>query len=98
MPVAFLPLAVETGFIIEIDRWVWDQSARQLRAWQQTYANSPRIWMSVNLSPSDLLDPTLFDSIFQTVKDAGIDASDLVVEVTESVLLDDRALSVGSVC
>jgi EAL domain-containing protein (putative c-di-GMP-specific phosphodiesterase class I) len=92
-PYAFLPLAVETGFIVEIDRWVWERAALQLREWQERFDHVPRMWMSVNLSASDLLDPTLFDAIFATVKDAGITPTDLVVEVTESVLLDDTEQS-----
>ena len=45
--------------------------------------------MSVNLSANDLSDPDLFDSISGIITGAGIDPADLVVEVTESVLLDD---------
>lgn len=88
-PDEFLPLAVETGFIVEIDQWVWEQAARQLKDWQQRFSLSPRVWMSVNLSASDLSDPSLFDAIFEIVKDAGIEPADLVIEVTESALIDD---------
>ena len=45
--------------------------------------------MSVNMSVTDLSDPGLFESISGIVRDAGIDPADLVVEITESVLLDD---------
>lgn len=92
-PHEFLPLAVETGFIVEIDQWAWDVAARQLKQWQQKYSPTPRMWMSVNLSASDLSDPTLFDAIFDIVERANIEPRDLVVEVTESVLLDDTQQS-----
>ncbi len=88
-PDSFLPVAVDTGFIIEIDQWVWKQAAFQLRDWQHKYAAPPRMWMSVNMSASDLADPALFESILGIVRGAGIEPTDLVVEVTESVLLDD---------
>ena len=88
-PDAFLPLAVDTGFIIEIDEWVWEQAACQLRDWQQKYSATPHMWMSVNMSPSDLSDPVLFESFLGIITGADIDPTDLVVEVTESVLLDD---------
>ncbi len=88
-PEAFLPLAVETGFIVEIDRWVWQHAANQLRDWQQRYSAAPRIWMSVNLAASDLADPGLFESVREIVMNARIDPTDLVIEVTETVLLDD---------
>jgi EAL domain-containing protein (putative c-di-GMP-specific phosphodiesterase class I) len=88
-PDAFLPLAVETGFIIEIDQWAWAKAALQLRDWQQNYSATPRMWMSVNISASDISDSDLFESILGIVTGAGIDPTDLVVEVTENVLLDD---------
>jgi EAL domain-containing protein (putative c-di-GMP-specific phosphodiesterase class I) len=88
-PDSFLPVAVDTGFIIEIDQWVWEQAALQLKDWQHKYSAPPRMWMSVNMSASDLADPALFESILGIVTGAGIEPTDLVVEVTESVLLDD---------
>jgi len=45
--------------------------------------------MSVNISASDISDSDLFESILGIVTGAGIDPTDLVVEVTENVLLDD---------
>jgi EAL domain-containing protein (putative c-di-GMP-specific phosphodiesterase class I) len=94
-PDAFLSLAVETGFIAEMDQWIWEQAALQLRDWQQRYAPAPSMWMSVNMSASDLSDPGLFESISAIVTRADIDPTDLVVEVTETVLLDDTEQTMG---
>jgi EAL domain-containing protein (putative c-di-GMP-specific phosphodiesterase class I) len=88
-PDAFLPLAETTGFIVEIDEWVWEQAAFQLRDWQQRYPSTHHFLMGVNLSASDLSDPDLFQSISEMVVRSGVDPADLVAEVTESVLLDD---------
>jgi EAL domain-containing protein (putative c-di-GMP-specific phosphodiesterase class I) len=88
-PIEFVPLAHETGFIVEIDRWVWEHAVRQLRAWQRRFPSSPRLFMSVNMSVTDLSDPGLFETISGIVREAGIDPVDLVIEITESVLLDD---------
>jgi EAL domain-containing protein (putative c-di-GMP-specific phosphodiesterase class I) len=90
-PIAFLPLAEETGFVVEIDRWMWERAALQLREWQQKFPSTPRLFMSVNMSVADLSDPDLFESISRIVRDAGIDPPDLVLEVTESILLEDTA-------
>ena len=90
-PTEFLPLAEETGFIVDIDRWVWEQAVHQLHEWQQRFPSTPRHFMSVNMSVADLSDPGLFDSISGIVSHAGIDPVDLVLEITESVLLDDTA-------
>lgn len=88
-PSAFLPLAEETGFVSEIDRWVRNRAVHQLADWQRRFPAAPPIWMSVNLSANDLADADLFDSFAQLVVESGINPKDLVVEVTESVLLDD---------
>jgi EAL domain-containing protein (putative c-di-GMP-specific phosphodiesterase class I) len=88
-PNAFLPYALETGFIVEIDRWVWAQAAGQLRRWQTRFPTTPSLWMSVNLSAGDIVDETLFESIRSIIDAANIRPADLVIEVTETVLLDD---------
>ncbi|MGO9196986.1 MAG: EAL domain-containing protein [Acidimicrobiales bacterium] len=88
-PGEFLPQAEATGFVVEIDRWARRQAATQLAAWQGTHGSPERLWMSVNLSATDISDPNLLDSISSVVSSTGIEPIDLVVEVTESVLLDD---------
>lgn len=88
-PDSFLPLAVDTGFIIDIDQWIWEQAALQLRDWQHRYSALPLMWMSVNMSARDLAESALFESISGIVAGVGIEPADLVVEVTESVLVDD---------
>ena len=90
-PTSFLPLAEETGFIVEIDRWVWEHATHQLHEWQQRFPSDPRHFMSVNMSVADLSDSGLFESISGIVRHAGIDPTDLVLEVTESVPLEDNA-------
>jgi EAL domain-containing protein (putative c-di-GMP-specific phosphodiesterase class I) len=86
-PEAFLSIAETTGFIVELDQWVWEQAALQLRRWQERYP-SP-IYMSVNLSARDLSVSHLFSSISEIVDRTSVDPSDLIFEITESVLLDD---------
>ena len=88
-PDAFLPLAQATGFIVEIDQWIWERAVSQLRDWQQKYPRTSGIRIAVNLSASDLSDPELFHGISEIVRCSGIDAGNLVFEITESVLLDD---------
>jgi EAL domain-containing protein (putative c-di-GMP-specific phosphodiesterase class I) len=61
----------------------------QLRAWQQRFPSSLRLFVSVNMSVTDLSDPGLFETISGLVREAEIDPVDLVIEITESVLLDD---------
>jgi EAL domain-containing protein (putative c-di-GMP-specific phosphodiesterase class I) len=86
-PDSFLSVAETTGFIVEMDQWVWEQAASQLRIWQERYP--PPLYMSVNLSARDLSVPNLFASISEIVERTSVDAGDLIFEITESVLLKD---------
>jgi EAL domain-containing protein (putative c-di-GMP-specific phosphodiesterase class I) len=89
-PDAFLAFAEETGFIAEIDAWVRDQAFAQLASWQEQFPMSPSLWMSVNLSAVDIADAQLLSSIRNSISVAGLSFADVVIEVTESVLLDDN--------
>jgi EAL domain-containing protein (putative c-di-GMP-specific phosphodiesterase class I) len=92
-PDSFLPIAEQTGFIAEIDRWVRHEALEQLANWQRRYPAEPHLWMSVNLSASDITDPQLFESITKALAQTGIDPVDLVIEITESVLLGDTEVT-----
>jgi EAL domain-containing protein (putative c-di-GMP-specific phosphodiesterase class I) len=86
-PEVFLAAAETTGFIVELDQWVWEQAADQLKRWQEMFALP--LYMSVNLSARDLSVPDLFASISEIVERTSVDPGDLIFEITESVLLDD---------
>ena len=72
-----------------LDRWVRERAAHQLAQWQKQFPTMLPLWMSVNLSVSDLGDSELVSSIANLIARTGISASSLVIEITESVLLDD---------
>ena len=91
-PEAFLSIAETTGFIVELDQWVWEQAASQLRQWQVQYPFP--LYMSVNLSARDLSVPNLLTSISEIVERTSVDPTDLVFEITESVLLDDSEATI----
>jgi EAL domain-containing protein (putative c-di-GMP-specific phosphodiesterase class I) len=90
-PDEFLPQAETTGFIGEIDQWIWEQATLQLAEWQSRFPRVPNIRMSVNLSASDLSVSGLLKGISEMISRSAVQAGDLVFEVTESVLLDDTA-------
>jgi EAL domain-containing protein (putative c-di-GMP-specific phosphodiesterase class I) len=88
-PDSFLSYAEETGYVEVIDRWVRGHAVQQLARWQREIPADPPLWMSVNVSASDILDPDLSQSITEILASAHVHPSSLVVEITESVLLDD---------
>jgi EAL domain-containing protein (putative c-di-GMP-specific phosphodiesterase class I) len=89
LPEAFLPRAIETGFIEAIDGWVRDQAFRQMVAWQSRFPSVPRVWMSVNLPGNAVTNPRFMKLLKNSIVETGIDARDVMVEIPESVLLDD---------
>jgi diguanylate cyclase (GGDEF)-like protein len=86
-PSAFIALAEEPGAIVGIGASVMETAARQLRQWQQRY-HLPKLWMSVNVSVRQLDVAEFADSVTDVLREAGIDPTTFVLEVTESVLAD----------
>lgn len=93
LPDTFLPLAAQTGYIEEIDRHVRECAINQLATWQRMFPSETNLWMSVNMSACDIANPDLFASIAGVIAAARVDPRDVVVEVTEKVLLDDSKVT-----
>lgn len=88
-PVRFVPLAEERGLIGEVTEWVI------ATAWQEVQAVRPGTLLSFNVSPVHLRHP-LFLQRFREVLDAGgIPAEQLIMEITEGVLLDEAVVQQG---
>ena len=88
-PDAFIPVAEETGLIVPIGRYVLWAAVRQLHAWQQRKAKDPPLYMSVNLSKSQLLDPGFVDQLAALLEEVPIAPRTLTLEVTESTVMDE---------
>ncbi|HEV2890363.1 MAG TPA: EAL domain-containing protein [Frankiaceae bacterium] len=86
-PNVFVPIAEETGDIVALGLWVLRTACEQLASWQREYGIRPR--MSVNLSIRQLEHPALLAQVREAIADAGINAADLTLEITESVLAAD---------
>jgi diguanylate cyclase (GGDEF)-like protein/PAS domain S-box-containing protein len=90
-PVQFIPLAEETGDILEIGAWVLEEACAQMAAWRRSGAD-PRLAVSVNVSVAQLGQDGLIERVADTLTRHGLDAGALVLEVTESVLAADLDL------
>lgn len=89
-PGEFIPLAEETGIIVEIGRWVIAEACRQASLWRvhRSPDQEPvRIW--VNLSARQLGDPDLVPFVERSVEAAGISTDEICLEITESALMGD---------
>ncbi len=88
-PVEFIPLAEETGLIVPIGHWVMQEACAQLKEWQQAYATSFPLQMSVNLSSRQFTQPNLIEQIKSVLEEAGLDPRYLKLELTESAVMDN---------
>jgi EAL domain-containing protein (putative c-di-GMP-specific phosphodiesterase class I) len=86
-PAQFIPLAEETGLIIDIGRWVLFEACRQIRQWQEKYASDPPLMLGVNISGRQLQDARLVKDLQEVLRAQSIDPSTLVLEITESILM-----------
>jgi diguanylate cyclase (GGDEF)-like protein len=86
-PDAFIGIAEDTGLIRPLGAWVLHQACRQLHHWSRIGVSGGVV--AVNLSGRQLSSPDLVGNVLGAIAAAGIDASQLCFEITESVLMED---------
>ena len=91
LPEKFIPLAQETGLIIDIGRWVLRQACRQAGLWHQAGYGSLSI--SVNISAIEFDQTQLISSISHVLAETGISPELLELEISESTLMRDAETS-----
>ncbi len=93
-PLRFIPIAEETGLIVQIGRWVLRTACLQNRAWQDQ--GLPHLCMAVNLSARQFASEDLPADVASTLKETGLDPAFLELEITESMIMHnvDKAVQV----
>lgn len=86
LPDAFLPVAEQTGLIDALTRWVLDVALAQVVEWGDAF---DRLTMAVNVSARNLARPDFADTVLTALKTAGVAASRLILEITETALMTD---------
>ena len=87
-PAEFIPLAEETGMILQIGDWVIEQACRQLQAWEMDPVMR-HIELAVNVSPRQLGQPYFVEQVKEVIEKTGIRPSRLKLELTEGFILHD---------
>ncbi|MGG0656826.1 EAL domain-containing protein [Rummeliibacillus pycnus] len=85
-PGTFIPIAEDSGLIIEIGDWVLEQACKQLREWKKLGIVNVRI--AVNISPKQFREDKLSSKIFQYLKEYEVKPEMLELEITESSMTD----------
>jgi diguanylate cyclase (GGDEF)-like protein len=88
LPEKFISLAEETGMIVPLGWWILQEACYQLREWQIRF-NNPNLTMGVNISQKQFSQPHLIDSLRQTLQTTGLEARNLQLEITETLLMEN---------
>ncbi len=86
-PLEFIPLAEETGMILPIGQWVLETACAQLNAWQAE-PSTKNLTLSINVSAKQFYQANFAAQVKAAVKRYGINAMQLKLELTESILLE----------
>jgi diguanylate cyclase (GGDEF)-like protein/PAS domain S-box-containing protein len=90
-PDEFVPMAEESGLVIPMGEQVLIEACLRAKKWQDKHPHSPPLVLSVNLSVKQLSRPDLAETIEGILKETGLDASTLTLDVTETIYV--RALA-----
>ncbi|XVN14632.1 EAL domain-containing protein [Pseudomonas corrugata] len=86
-PSDFIPVAEDSGLIVPLSQWVLQEACQQACAWQ---AQGMRpLYLSVNVSAIDFRQRGFVEGIARTLKETGLDPTQLELEITESVLMQN---------
>ena len=94
-PNEFIPMAEETGLILDLGRWILETACRQTRTWQQATGRA-NLSINVNLSGRQMADPGLVADVGRVLSASGLEPHNLTLEITESVLVKDVEATVSA--
>lgn len=83
-PVQFIPIAEETGMIIDIGHWVLRTAVREAASWDHPYR------IAVNVAPQQLVEPSFVESVADVLMETGLEPSRLELEITEASVIGDQ--------
>ena len=91
-PGAFIHVAEEAGLITDVGTWVLDRGCRTLADWHDRFPGSG-VSISLNLSPRDLLQPSLIPMLTELLHETGLDARHVKLEITETAVMENPEMA-----
>jgi EAL domain-containing protein (putative c-di-GMP-specific phosphodiesterase class I) len=88
-PSTFIPVAEESGLVLALGRWALRTACHQAAVWNQTAGRA--VTVTVNLSGRQLQDEALALDVEAALRESGLDASQLILEMTESVIMQESS-------
>ena len=89
-PDKFLPVAEESGLIVQVGSWAVGEACRRLRDWDRLNGHGSPFGLAVNLSARELTHPDVVTTVLNAVRRSALDPHRLTIEVTESTAMADR--------
>jgi diguanylate cyclase (GGDEF)-like protein/PAS domain S-box-containing protein len=89
-PDKFLPIAEESGLIVQVGAWAVGEACRRLRDWDRRNGGPSAFGLAVNLSARELTHPDVVSTVLNAVRRSALDPSRITIEVTESTAMADR--------
>lgn len=88
LPREFIPVAEETGFIVDLGSWVLREACCQTVRWEHASPEQRSISIAVNVSPRQLDHPDFEDTVWQVLEETGVEPKNLWFEITETAFMD----------
>ncbi|HIK45541.1 MAG TPA: EAL domain-containing protein [Leptolyngbyaceae cyanobacterium M65_K2018_010] len=89
LPGAFIPAAEETGLIVALGQWIFQEACLQLRNWHSRFPEYQHLTMSINLSNRQFSQPDLINQIKSILADTQVRGDCIRLEITESMVMGD---------
>lgn len=93
-PADFIPIAEESGLILEIGAWALKSACAQARGWER--AGLPPLRLAANLSPLQFRQGNLMQVIAETLRETGLNPDHLELEITESTIMDRTGQTIAT--
>lgn len=97
LPKDFLDVSEETGLIIPMGQWVFQEACKMIKQTQLKIRQDPPLFVSVNLSRRQFNHPGLISDIKKVLKSYDLNPSCLAVEITEDVIIDDSKRTASTI-
>lgn len=87
-PGTFIPIAEETGLILDIGNWVIHEACSQMKHWQEQFRSLKNLFINVNISGKQFAQLDFVENLKSILEVTKLEPTSLKLEITESVLLD----------
>ena len=92
-PGSFIPVAEESGLIVQLTQWAIERACQQLRAWSNRFPAATPLFVNVNISGQDLCDPKFATYVRETLEKFELHPTCLTLEITENTLMQQLEMA-----